>query len=69
MLDAYPLRSKRRAGLLDRLSQTLSVLSQANSAAHLYAELSRKCDAALAEQGLRRSDVPRLAYHELTKEP
>jgi hypothetical protein len=40
MLDAYPVLSKRRASLLDRLSQILSLLSQAHSAAHLYKELT-----------------------------
>jgi|RhiMethySRZTD1v2_1073278.scaffolds.fasta_scaffold264168_4 hypothetical protein len=68
MLDAYPERPTRHAArLLDRLSEIWSILSQAYSAAHLYEELSRKCDSALAEQGLKRSDVPRAAYHELTK--
>ena len=57
----------RRAGLLDQLSQICRLLSQAHSAAHVYETLSRKCDAALAERGLRRSDVPRIAYYELTK--
>ncbi len=68
MLDAYLERPTRQAALLlERLSEIWSILSQAHSAAHLYEELSRKCDNTLAEQGLKRSDVPRAAYHELTK--
>jgi hypothetical protein len=68
MLDACLERPKRRAaGLLDRLSEIWSIPSQAYSAAHLYEELSHKCDSALAEQGLKRSDVPRAAYYELTR--
>ena len=68
MLDAYLERPTRHAArLLDLLSEIWSILSQAHAAAHLYEELSRKCDSALAEQGLKRSDVPRAAYHELTK--
>jgi hypothetical protein len=68
MLDACLKRPTRHAArLLDRISEIWSILSQAHSATHLYEELSRKCDSALAEQGLKRSDVPRAAYHELTK--
>jgi hypothetical protein len=60
MLDTYPALSKRRASLLDRLWPILSQLCQAHSAVHLYEELSRQCDAALAQQGLRRTDVLRI---------
>lgn len=68
MIDAIPVRHRRQASrLLDRLSEIWSILSHARSAAHLYEELSRKCDSALAKQGLKRSDLPRVAYHELTK--
>lgn len=68
MLDAHLERPTRHAaGLLDRLSEVWSILSQAYLAAHLYEELSRKCDSALAEQGLKRSDVPRAVFRELTK--
>jgi hypothetical protein len=68
MLDTYRERPTRHAAsLLDRLSEIWSILLQAHSAAHLYEELRSKCDSALAEQGLKRSDVPRAAYHELTK--
>jgi hypothetical protein len=68
MLDALIDSPTRQAArLLDRLSEVWSILSQAHSAARLYEELSRKCDGALTEQGLKRSDVPRSVYHELTK--
>jgi len=42
-------------------------MSQAHSAAHLYEMLNRMCDGALAQHGLKRSDVPRVVYHEVTK--
>lgn len=59
--------TRHAARLIDRLSEIWSILSQAHSAAHLYEELSRKCDSVLAVHGLKRSDVPRVAYQELTK--
>jgi hypothetical protein len=37
-------------------------------AAHFYEDLSRQCDAALAQQGLRRTDLLRIAYDQLTRE-
>jgi hypothetical protein len=69
MLDACPVLSNRHASLLDRLWSILWLLRQAHSAAHLYEELSRRCDAALAQQGLRRTDVLRVVHNELTREP
>jgi uncharacterized protein YjiS (DUF1127 family) len=54
--------------LLDRLWELVRLLSKAHSAAHLYEKLTRMSDAALARRGLSRSDLPRVAYHELTKE-
>src|SRR5262249_22687028 len=68
MLDVYIERPTRHAArLLDRLSEILSILSQAHSAAHFYEELSRKGDSAPAEQGLKRSDVRCVAYNDLRK--
>ena len=61
-----PLRP-HAPGLLASLSEVLSILSQALAAAHHYDELRRKCDAALAQRGLKRADLPRAAYRELTK--
>ena len=43
------------------------ILMRAQSAEHRYEQLNRQCDAALAQQGLRRADLPRAIYNELTK--
>jgi hypothetical protein len=68
MLDAYPVRLSQGApSLFDRLSEIRLILSQALSAAHHYEQLSRQCDATLAQQGLKRAELPRFAYGELTK--
>lgn len=68
MLDAHSERLPRHApGLLEQFSEILSILSQAASAAHHCEELRRQCDAALAQRGLKRADLPRIAYYELTK--
>jgi hypothetical protein len=67
MLDTHALLLTRVAPNHPSLSEILSILSQALSAAHHYEQLSRQCDAALAKRGLRRADLPRAAYCELTK--
>jgi hypothetical protein len=68
MLDARPVLLQWRAlGLFERLLEILTILSQAASASHLYDDLSHQCDGALAERGLKRADLPRAAYNELTK--
>ena len=54
-------------GFLEQFCEILSILSQAASAAHYYEDLRRHCDAALAQRCLKRGDLPRLAYYELTK--
>jgi hypothetical protein len=59
--------TRRGADLLQSLSEVLAVLSQALTASHHYEELRRKCDAALAQRGLNRADLPRAAYRELTQ--
>lgn len=41
--------------LLSAIRDVFAVVALAGAAAHLYDELSRQCDAALAEKGLRRS--------------
>jgi hypothetical protein len=70
MLDAClerptaPRRRPPRSDLGDLVDPVPSVLY---SAAQLYEELSGKYDSALAEQGIKRSDVPRAAYYELTR--
>ena len=68
MLDAYSEWLPRHAaGLIERFSEVLSILSQAASAAHHYEKLRRQCNAALAQQGLKRADLPRIAHYELTQ--
>jgi hypothetical protein len=57
-----------RSGLFEQFCEVLSILSQAASAAHHYEELRRQCDAALAQRGLKRADLPRIAYYELTRD-
>ena len=52
--------------LLRAIRDVFAVVARASAAAHLYDELSRQCDAALAEKGLRRADVTRAAYDALT---
>ena len=56
-----------QANLLGTIWDVLFILGRAQSAARLYEELDRRCDAALAELGLKRADVPRAIYKELTK--
>jgi len=63
MLDAHSEWLPRHPpGFLEQFCEILSILSQAASAAHYYEDLRRQCDAALAQRGLKRADLPRLAY-------
>jgi len=64
---AVGLPPRNAASFLERFGEILSILSQAQSAAHQYEQLNRLCDAALAERGLKRADLPRAAFRELTK--
>lgn len=52
--------------LLRATRDVFVIVARARAAAHLYDELSRQCDATLAEKGLRRADVTRAAYVALT---
>jgi hypothetical protein len=54
--------------LLRAIRDVFLIMARARAAAQLYAELSRKCDTDLADRGLKRSDLPRAAYNELTRE-
>jgi hypothetical protein len=54
--------------LLRAIRDVFVVVARAGAAAHLYDELSRKCETALAEKGLKRADLPRAAYDALTRE-
>ena len=59
--------NRNQANLLDAIKDVFFILKRAQSAARLYEDLDRRCGAALAEQGLKRADVPRAIYKELTK--
>ena len=59
--------NRNQENLLGAIWDVFFILGRAQSAARLYEELDRRCDAALAEQGLKRADVPRAIYKELTK--
>jgi len=67
VLDVSTPVRRHAPRFLESLAEVLSMLSQALAASHHYEELSRKCDAALAQRGLNRADLPRAAYRELTK--
>ena len=68
MLNVYVAPQLRHtSGFLESLPEILSILSQALVVAHHYEALSGQCNAALAQRGLKRSDLPRAAYNELTK--
>ena len=67
VLDVSAALRRHTPGFLQLLSEVLSVLSQATAASHHYEELRRKCDAALAQRGFNRADLPRAAYRELTR--
>ena len=54
--------------LLRAIRDILLIMVRARAAAQLYAELSCKCDADLADRGFKRSDLPRAAYDALTRE-
>jgi hypothetical protein len=52
--------------LLRAIRDLFVLVARAGAAEHVYDQLSRQCDAALAEKGLRRADVTRAAYDALT---
>ena len=54
--------------LLRAIRDVFFIMARAGAAAQLYAELSSKSDADLADRGLKRSDLPRAAYDALTRE-
>ena len=55
-------------GLIGRIKEILAIFSRAMDAAHTYEELKPMSDAALAERGLTRADLPRAAFRKLTQE-
>jgi hypothetical protein len=53
--------------LIDRVREVLAICSRACAAAHFYEEHKPMSDAALAEKGLARADLPRAAFDKLTE--
>ena len=53
--------------LIDRVMEVLAICSRACAAAHYYEEHKAMSDAALAERGLERADLPRAAFDKLTE--
>ena len=56
-----------RPSLIDRVMEVLAICSRACAAAHYYEEHKAMSDAALAERGLERADLPRAAFNKLTE--
>ena len=54
--------------LIDRVREVLAICSRACAAAHFYEEHKPMSDAALAEKGLARADLPRATFEKLTEE-
>ena len=59
----------RGAGLIDRVREVWAICSQACAAAHFYEEHKAMSDAALAERGLERADLPRATFDRLAEDP
>jgi hypothetical protein len=53
--------------LIDRVMEVVAICSRACAAAHYYEEHRAMSDAALAERGLERADLPRAAFDKLTE--
>lgn len=52
--------------LVARVREVLRICDRAGSAAHRYEQQRAQSDEALAEEGLKRSDLPRKAFDETT---
>ncbi len=52
--------------LIERVMEVVEICSRARAAAHDYEEHKAMSDAALAEKGLTRADLPRTAFDKLT---
>lgn len=61
--NRLPKHERKVAGLA-RITQFFQDLKRAGSAAALYRELSAMSDSELAERGLTRADLTRIAYEE-----
>jgi hypothetical protein len=64
-----PVADEGRPSLFDRVAEVLAICSRACAAAHFYEEHKALSDAALAERGLSRADLPRAAFDKLTEAP
>jgi len=58
---------ERAPSLIDRIGEVLAICSHACAAAHFYEEHKAMSDAALAEKGLARADLPRATFEKLTE--
>ncbi len=56
-----------RPSLVDRVMEVLAVCSRACAAAHYYEEHKALSDAALADRGLARADLPRATFDKLAE--
>jgi hypothetical protein len=65
--DAKDPAKAGRPSLIDRVMEMLAICSRACAAAHYYEEHKAMSDAALAERGLKRADLPRAAFDKLTE--
>jgi hypothetical protein len=55
-------------GLIGCIKEVFWIFSRAMDAAHTYEALRPMSDAALAERGLTRADLPRAVFRKLTQE-
>ena len=71
LVDARAAPASRYGGprLIDRVLEILRICSRAAAAAHYYEQLKPLSDQALAARGLKRADLPRVAFEKLSEEP
>ena len=53
--------------VLATIRDIILIVAQAHAAAELYDDLRHRTDADLADRGLKRANLPRVAFNELTK--
>jgi uncharacterized protein YjiS (DUF1127 family) len=58
-----------KPGLLSRVVEIVTVCAQARAAAHQYEHLHAMSDRALAELGLKRTELTRAAFDKLCEKP
>jgi hypothetical protein len=64
---AAPIAREGGPSLIDRVREVLAICSHACAAAHFYEEHKAMSDAALADKGLARADLPRATFDKLTE--